>query len=63
MRHLPRITIENLRKKTQKARNIYRLFGEIGVDKIRRVKSYSADAISSLTRVQIQIIIDHFSNV
>jgi hypothetical protein len=62
IRHLPGITMENLRKKTQKARNIYRLFREIGVDKIRRIKSYSADAISSFTGVQIQIIIDHFSS-
>ena len=51
---------EYLHKKTQKARNIYTLFKEIGIDKIKQV-TYSADAISSLTGVQIQNIIKLFS--
>ncbi|CAH1770921.1 3481_t:CDS:1, partial [Entrophospora sp. SA101] len=57
---LPGIKREYLRKKTQKARNIYTLFKEIGIDKIKQV-TYSADAISSLTGVQIQNIIKLFS--
>ncbi|PKC69969.1 hypothetical protein RhiirA1_414927 [Rhizophagus irregularis] len=59
--HLPGITEANLRKKTQKARNIYKVFVRIGTNKIKRVKSYSADAISSLSSTQIQSIIDRFS--
>ena len=59
--HLPGITEANLRKKTQKARNIYKVFVRIGINKIKRVKSYSADAISSLSSTQIQSIIDRFS--
>ncbi len=59
--HLPGITEANLRKKTQKARNIYKVFVRIGINKIKRVKSYSADAISSLSTTQIQSIIDCFS--
>ena len=59
--HLPGITEANLRKKTQKARNIYKVFVRIGINKIKRVKSYSADAISSLSSTQIQNIIDRFS--
>ena len=47
--HLPGITEANLRKKTQKARNIYKVFVRIGTNKIKRVKSFSADAISSLS--------------
>ena len=59
--HLPGITEANLRKKTQKARNIYKVFVRIGINKIKQVKSYSADAISSLSSTQIQSIIDCFS--
>ena len=59
--HLPGITEANLRKKTQKARNIYKVFVRIGINKIKRVKSFSADAISSLSSTQIQSIIDRFS--
>jgi hypothetical protein len=33
----------------------------IGINKIKRVKSYSADAISNLSSTQIQSIIDRFS--
>nr|CAG8622833.1 7425_t:CDS:2 [Entrophospora candida] len=57
--YLPGIKREYLRKKTQKARNIYTLFKEIGIDKIKQI-TYSADAISSLTGVQIQNIINRF---
>jgi hypothetical protein len=59
--HLLGITEANLRKKTQKARNIYKVFVRIGINKIKRVKSYSANAISSLSNTQIQSIIDRFS--
>ncbi|RIA83741.1 hypothetical protein C1645_785555, partial [Glomus cerebriforme] len=55
--HLPGITEANLRKKTQKARNIYKVFVRIGINKIKRVKSYSAIAISNLSSTQIQSII------
>jgi len=55
------ITKANLRKKTQKARNIYKVFVKIGINKIKRVKLYSADAISNLSSTQIQRIIDCFS--
>jgi hypothetical protein len=47
--YLPEITKANLRKKTQKARNIYKVFVRIGINKTKRVKSYSADAISNLS--------------
>ncbi|CAG8722398.1 18034_t:CDS:2, partial [Cetraspora pellucida] len=57
---LPGIKRVYLCKKTQKARNIYILFKKIGIDKIKQV-TYSADAISSLTDIQIQNIIKLFS--
>jgi len=51
--YLPGKKRENLRKMTQKAKNIYTLFKEIGIDKIGLV-TYSVDAIGSLTGSQIQ---------
>ena len=54
--HLSDITMANLRKKTQKARVIYKLFVNIGVGKIMRIKTYSADAFSRLTDTQINSI-------
>jgi hypothetical protein len=63
MPHLSGIKQGNLRTKTHKARNIYRLFKEIGVDKIRSVKSYSADFVSSLTVAQIDSIMRDVLNV
>ncbi|RGB42491.1 hypothetical protein C1646_683403 [Rhizophagus diaphanus] len=59
--HLPDITMANLRKKTQKARVIYKLFVNIGVEKIKRIKTYNADALSRLTDTQINSIIASFS--
>ncbi|RHZ77552.1 hypothetical protein Glove_176g8 [Diversispora epigaea] len=56
---LPDITNVNLRKKTFRAKKVYTLFMGIGVDKIQ-VITYSARAISSLTDIQIQNIINDF---
>jgi hypothetical protein len=57
MEHLPgRFTKDTLRKKTQRAVKIFKLFRKIGVDKIKRVISYSANAILKLTASQIQSI-------
>ncbi|CAG8794721.1 10398_t:CDS:2, partial [Gigaspora rosea] len=52
----------NLRKKTQRARKILKLFGEggVGIAKIKQV-TYSASTISGLTNAQIQNIIDHIN--
>jgi hypothetical protein len=47
-------------KQTERARKIYELFLEIGVDKIQRVKSYSALTISKLSWEKIDYIIDSF---
>ena len=61
LKHLSNITRENLRKKTQKARNIFELFSKIGIKKVKRVQSYSVDNISKLTGTQIKSIIAHFA--
>ncbi|RIB05469.1 hypothetical protein C2G38_2280628 [Gigaspora rosea] len=71
--NLPGFTRDSLRKKTAKARNIYKLFGEsydpdtkkivkgIGIEKIERIRTYSADYISKLNSTQIYNIIKHFN--
>ncbi|CAG8593712.1 10203_t:CDS:2 [Paraglomus occultum] len=57
--HLPEISRDALRKKTQRAEKIYILFEKIGHDKIKYIKSYSANSISKLTNDQIQEIINY----
>ncbi|CAG8700215.1 4382_t:CDS:2, partial [Funneliformis mosseae] len=49
LKHLSNITRENLRKKIQKARNIFKLFSKIGIKKVKRVQFYNANNISKLT--------------
>ncbi|UZO11279.1 uncharacterized protein OCT59_002850 [Rhizophagus irregularis] len=53
------ISRDSLRKKTQRAEKIYRLFRKVGMDKIKYIKSYSANSISKLTNEQIQEVIDY----
>ncbi|RIA82625.1 hypothetical protein C1645_835049 [Glomus cerebriforme] len=50
-----------LYKKIERARKIYRLTERIGLDKIKHIKSYSANSISKFTNEEIQRIIDHFT--
>ncbi|CAG8748596.1 4418_t:CDS:2, partial [Cetraspora pellucida] len=52
--------IKNLYKKTYKAKKIHELFKKIEVDKIKYIKTYSANFISELTNNKIQTIIDYF---
>ncbi|RGB26472.1 hypothetical protein C1646_770397 [Rhizophagus diaphanus] len=55
------ISRDSLRKKTQRAEKLYNLFGKVGMDKIKYIKSYSANSISELTNEQIQEIIEYSS--
>ncbi|CAG8551398.1 10756_t:CDS:2, partial [Racocetra fulgida] len=48
LKRLPGIKLETLRKRTQKANTIYTLFKYVGIDKIDRIRSYSANEISNL---------------
>ncbi|CAB5371463.1 unnamed protein product [Rhizophagus irregularis] len=59
-----KITQDNLRKKTLRARKHLMLFGKngVGIDKIRLV-SYSATEISKLTNAQIQNVIDQVKTI
>ncbi|GET03837.1 hypothetical protein GLOIN_2v1779898 [Rhizophagus clarus] len=50
-----------LLKQTQRARDIYKLFEKIGIDKIKYITTYSANSISELSDSQIQTIVDYFS--
>ncbi|GBB91838.1 hypothetical protein RclHR1_19240005 [Rhizophagus clarus] len=61
IKHLSGIILEMLRKRTQRAIKIYKLFEKIRVDRIKNIKFYSTDSISKFTKSQIQIILDYFS--
>ncbi|CAG8856818.1 42793_t:CDS:1, partial [Gigaspora margarita] len=50
-----------LRKKKERAQKIYKLFTEIGVDKIQHVKSITASSILKLSQDEIDAILVHFS--
>ncbi|CAG8826388.1 25548_t:CDS:2, partial [Racocetra persica] len=56
MSHLSYVTQETLRKRTQRANIIYNLFSAIGVDKISRIKSFSANTLSNLKTQDIELI-------
>src|ERR1043165_3796296 len=58
---LPDISRDSLRKKTQRAVKIYKLFEKVGIDKVKHIRSYSANEISKFTNDEIQTIIDHFT--
>ncbi|CAG8729538.1 43_t:CDS:1, partial [Ambispora leptoticha] len=59
---LPADTSDSLlRNRIEKAKKLYKLFDAIGMDKIYRIHSFSADSISKLTKKEIQYIIDNVS--
>ncbi|CAG8835927.1 11512_t:CDS:1, partial [Gigaspora margarita] len=53
----------NLHQKTYKARNILYLFSNIGVDKIQRIRTYSANNIASYDADKLELIIDYVKNI
>jgi hypothetical protein len=55
---LPKITRKYLQGKTQKAVKIYNLFEKIGMDKIKYITTYTANAISKLINDKFQKIIE-----
>ncbi|CAG8660418.1 8968_t:CDS:1 [Funneliformis mosseae] len=55
------ITCKYLQGKTQKAVKIYNLFEKVGVDKIKYITTYTANAISELINDKFQEIINNFS--
>ncbi|EXX73132.1 hypothetical protein GLOIN_2v598425 [Rhizophagus irregularis DAOM 181602=DAOM 197198] len=52
------VSRDSLRKKTQRAEKVYKFIEQVGLDKIKYIKSYSATSISELTNEQIQEVID-----
>ena len=59
LQYLSGISRVSLRKRTQRTKPIYKLFSVIGEDKIKRIKTYSANKLSKLTDVQIDTIKKH----
>ncbi|PKY53253.1 hypothetical protein RhiirA4_471361 [Rhizophagus irregularis] len=62
VQQLPNTKRDNLCKQTQRAIKIFDLFEKIGIDKIRYIKTYSANSISKITNTDLQKVIDYFSN-
>jgi len=63
LQYLSGISRVSLRKRTQRTKPIYKLFSVIGEDKIKRIKTYSANKLSKLTDVQIDTIKKHFITI
>ncbi|UZO05890.1 uncharacterized protein OCT59_026228 [Rhizophagus irregularis] len=53
------VSQNSLRKKTQRAKKVYKFIEQVGLDKIKYIKSYSATSISELTNEQIQDVINY----
>ncbi|PKY32042.1 hypothetical protein RhiirB3_531880 [Rhizophagus irregularis] len=53
------VSRDSLRKKTQRAEKVYKFIEQVGLDKIKYIKSYNATSISELTNEQIQDVIDY----
>lgn len=53
------VSRDSLRKKTQRAEKVYKLIEQVGLDKIKYIKSYSATSISGFTNEQIQEVINY----
>ncbi|CAB5207664.1 unnamed protein product [Rhizophagus irregularis] len=56
LQHFSEVSCVNLRRKPQLTKPIYILFSKIGENKIMQIKSYSANKLSKLTDMQIDII-------
>ena len=53
------VSRDSLRKNIQRAEKVYKFIVQVGLDKIKYIKSYSATSISELTNEQIQEVIDY----
>ena len=52
---------KTLYQRISRARKVYEFTEKIGIDKIKYIKTYSANSIAELSDSQIQTIIDYFS--
>ncbi|CAG8824141.1 13430_t:CDS:1, partial [Dentiscutata erythropus] len=59
--HNPDTKRNTLYQRINRARKVYEFTEKIGVDKIKYIKTYNANAIADLSVSQIQTIIDYFS--
>ena len=50
-----------LYQRINRARKVYEFTEKIGIDRIKYIKTYSANSIAELSDSQIQTIIDYFS--
>ncbi|CAG8644238.1 8890_t:CDS:2 [Acaulospora morrowiae] len=59
--HNPGTKQNTLYQRISRARKIYEFIEKIGIDKIKYIKTYSANSIAELSDSKIQTIIDYFS--
>ena len=59
--HNPGTKRNTLYQRIKRARKIYEFIEKIGIDKIKYIKTYSANSIAELSDNKIQTIIDYFS--
>ena len=59
--HNPDTKRNTLYQRINRARKIYEFIEKIGIDKIKYIKTYSANSIAELSDSKIQTIIDYFS--
>ncbi|CAB4433244.1 unnamed protein product [Rhizophagus irregularis] len=59
--HNPDTRQNTLYQRINRARKIYEFIKKIGIDKIKYIKTYSANSIAELSDSKIQTIIDYFS--
>ncbi|GBB95533.1 hypothetical protein RclHR1_25560001 [Rhizophagus clarus] len=60
--HNPDTKRKTLYQRISRARKVYEFTEKIGIDKIKYIKTYSANSIAELSDSQIQTIVDYFSN-
>src|SRR5581483_5743127 len=53
---------KTLYQRISRTRKVYEFTEKIGIDKIKYIKTYSANSIAELSDSQIQTIVDYFSN-
>ena len=59
--HNPDTKRKTLYQRISRARKVYEFTEKIGIDKIKYIKTYSANSITELSDSQIQTIVDYFS--
>jgi len=55
------MALKVIKENTRKAINVYKIFSEIGVERINRVKTFSYDSIGKLNKEEREEIVKNFN--